>query len=436
MVDSSLLRVLSLNCWGLLLVSKQREKRLKAIADYLSKGDYDLVALQEVWVQDDYECIREKTVNTLPFAKYFYSGTLGSGLVLLSKHPFVSTSYWRYTLAGRPLKIFHGDFYVGKGCASACIDHPALGLLQLFTTHLHAGYGVADEYRGHRISETWELTSMIRDAMSQGRQVIVTGDFNSIPTSYNYQVLRDHGFMTDSWAEVHASLTNGIASDQQQDINDDQLQFIQRHGITCNSSINSWSKHYGALQPKGSRLDYVFYKKTAQLECIDSYVDLVDPIPGTSLSHSDHFGVCSTFRICAATSPKLSPLHPCQTNLTMATVQEITLILQTDHHTMQRMSRRLLVTFLLLLLLVLLFYITMVVVPIHVYNPVHQSVILWLLPLVVGPFLIAASALSIVCLIVGFVFGYAEAQHTHQFVTDLQTLLTGLQLKSDSNSAL
>lgn len=66
----------------------------------------------------------------------YISGALGSGLAILSRYPIVSTSYFRYTLAGRPLKVFHGDFYVGKGCASACIDHPDAGLIEVFTTHV------------------------------------------------------------------------------------------------------------------------------------------------------------------------------------------------------------------------------------------------------------------------------------------------------------
>lgn len=66
----------------------------------------------------------------------FSSGALGSGLAILSRFPIVSTSYSRYTLAGRPLKIFHGDFYVGKGFASACIDHPDIGIIEVFNTHV------------------------------------------------------------------------------------------------------------------------------------------------------------------------------------------------------------------------------------------------------------------------------------------------------------
>ena len=57
---------------GLYVVSKKRRFRLEAIADKISQEDYDLVALQEVWMPSDVELIRQKTQSTLPFAKHFY----------------------------------------------------------------------------------------------------------------------------------------------------------------------------------------------------------------------------------------------------------------------------------------------------------------------------------------------------------------------------
>ncbi|RCI02216.1 phospholipase C type enzyme, partial [Rhizopus stolonifer] len=129
------LTVLSLNCWGLFVVSKERKFRLQAIADYISQQDYDLVALQEVWMWSDFDTIKETTESVLPYSRYFYSGTLGSGLVLLSRFPIVCSNYVQFTLAGRPLKIFQGDFYVGKGFGSVCVDHPDIGLIDVYTTH-------------------------------------------------------------------------------------------------------------------------------------------------------------------------------------------------------------------------------------------------------------------------------------------------------------
>lgn len=121
---------------------------------------------------------------------------MGSGLAILSKFPIIEQSYFRYALSGRPLKVFHGDFYVGKGCGSVCINHPEVGLIDVYTTHvslpffkwsalnvltaltqsliyqLHAGYGRRKEYEGHRITEAWELTKLFRSSAASGRHVI------------------------------------------------------------------------------------------------------------------------------------------------------------------------------------------------------------------------------------------------------------------------
>jgi hypothetical protein len=94
------------------------------------------VALQEVWMRKDYDHLRSTLAETLPHSCYFQSGTLGSGLVLFSKYPILSSTYLKFTLAGRPLKILEGDYYVGKGCGSVCIDHPQMGYIDVYTTHV------------------------------------------------------------------------------------------------------------------------------------------------------------------------------------------------------------------------------------------------------------------------------------------------------------
>lgn len=62
---------------------------------------------------------------------------MGSGLAILSRFPILSSTYLKFTLAGRPLKILQGDFYVGKGCGSVCVDHPDIGLVDIYTTHVN-----------------------------------------------------------------------------------------------------------------------------------------------------------------------------------------------------------------------------------------------------------------------------------------------------------
>lgn len=53
-------------------MSKKRQFRLQAIANAISTADYDIVTLQELWVQKDFEYLREQTRSSLPHAKYFF----------------------------------------------------------------------------------------------------------------------------------------------------------------------------------------------------------------------------------------------------------------------------------------------------------------------------------------------------------------------------
>lgn len=66
-------KVFTLNCWGIPVVSRDRPKRMQAIADYLSEGlCYDIVCLQEVWSESDFCLIKTKTAKVYPYSHYFY----------------------------------------------------------------------------------------------------------------------------------------------------------------------------------------------------------------------------------------------------------------------------------------------------------------------------------------------------------------------------
>lgn len=63
------IRVFTLNCWGLRLISSDRKERFEAIGHYLSRGDHDIVFLQEVWNQVDYDAVKEAIQ-----VDYYYEG--------------------------------------------------------------------------------------------------------------------------------------------------------------------------------------------------------------------------------------------------------------------------------------------------------------------------------------------------------------------------
>ncbi|CAO3681168.1 unnamed protein product [Umbelopsis ramanniana] len=433
---STTLSVLSLNCWGLFMVSKEREFRLHAIADYIASNNYDVVALQEVWMWSDFEYLKRVAANKYPSIEFFYSGALGSGLAILSKFPIIEQSYFRYALSGRPLKVFHGDFYVGKGCGSVCINHPEAGLIDIYTTHLHAGYGRRKEYEGHRITEAWELTKLFRSSAASGRHVIALGDFNAIPSSYPYRLIMDHGKMSDSWQEV-----NGPKIPSSPEI--EQLTpeaAIHVLGVTCDSPLNTWSKHFlkkSAHKKKyGDRLDYIFYERSPQLQCVQSNVVLSETIPGTEKSYSDHFGVCSIFKISPKVTREAVSSNSQYSNLTKDTLDGILATLRSDQYHSKRTEKFLLRLLAITLITIIVLFSIIVALPTSLRLNDRGDIVI-ILVTVFGQILLIASALiAPVALIVGFVFGHTEQRALLQFIKELETLFGVIKSSNPSENDL
>ncbi|KAI1310508.1 phospholipase C type enzyme [Mortierella claussenii] len=291
---------------GLKFIAKDRQDRLTAIGRYLadvSRG-YDIVGLQEVWVYDDYLRIKDLVRDVLPHTKHWRSGVLGSGLVILSKFPIVSTTMRRFALNGDPFKFYHGDYFVGKCFVSATVAHPTCGEIEIFNTHLHAGYdpvGTPDSYLGCRIGEAWEMASAVKAATTQGRHVISLGDYNSAPNSLVIQLLAKQGGLTDSWNKVHPEPRDPIPTGLTPE------EGVAIMGVTCDTPLNTWSKHswlnYLTNDPVGERLDYIFFKETPEMFCQSVEVAVREQISGIGApnsgvkNYSDHFGVHAKFTI-------------------------------------------------------------------------------------------------------------------------------------------
>lgn len=65
----------TLNCWGIAYApghsSPMRSERMSAIGKFVSESEFDVVALQEVWTEDDRKQIAQKCRNTLPYTHSF-----------------------------------------------------------------------------------------------------------------------------------------------------------------------------------------------------------------------------------------------------------------------------------------------------------------------------------------------------------------------------
>jgi sphingomyelin phosphodiesterase 2 len=171
----STFKVLTLNVWGLAYISKARQFRIRYIAERLAEGDWDIVALQEIWVEsDDWRFVRSRCAERLPYTKFFYSGAFGSGLAILSRFPIFATHTQPYTLNGLPLNVGQGDWFVGKAAGSISIDLGDGLLVDVFNTHTVAAGGEdgPEMLRAHRLMQAWELSKLVQNSAEKGRHAI------------------------------------------------------------------------------------------------------------------------------------------------------------------------------------------------------------------------------------------------------------------------
>ncbi|KAI0778727.1 Endonuclease/exonuclease/phosphatase [Trametes elegans] len=299
------LRLLTLNCWGLKYVSKFRTERVVALANALAASDYDVITLQELWVFADFEYVRAAVARRLPYAKFFYSGALGAGLVIFSRFPIIAATIHPYSLNGSPLDVLAGDWFVGKAAASIVFAHPVLGQVQIYNTHLFAkGGDEGPEYqKAHRLVNAWEFAKLARQSAELGRYVIAAGDFNSVPTSLPMSIIRDHAALSDAWVDTHPNTPDPSPANppSPQDA-------VRVHGVTADSPLNSYSAGK-PLEPlarkfQGKRLDYFFYRQPARADAraprlrpLDTRVVFTERVPGRDYSFSDHFGLEATFAV-------------------------------------------------------------------------------------------------------------------------------------------
>ncbi|GAA6055177.1 hypothetical protein JCM3770_002221 [Rhodotorula araucariae] len=326
------LRALSLNCWGLWLVADKRKQRIDAIADWIahssepqsfhSGGDgFDIVALQELWVRSDYDLIAARAKEAgLVHSRFFYSGAIGSGLAILSRHPIVAAFVSPYPLNGFPLHFIEGDFFAGKAVCGVTLEVHGVGKVDVLNTHMYAPGGEGDNVTGaHRVAQAWELARIATEKAERGRHVLVTGDFNSQPHSVIMQMIQTHGSLLDAWAETHPAPPS-ITSAQHRALSPAEV--MHAHGITCDSPLNTYSA--AKLKKRrsgdevflrgGKRLDYFLYRSPAdspwQLAPESCELALTEPVPALGVSYSDHFALSATFSFTQRQQRLPDPLSP------------------------------------------------------------------------------------------------------------------------------
>ncbi|KAL6887901.1 Endonuclease/exonuclease/phosphatase [Trichoderma evansii] len=338
------IRLLSLNCWGLLVISDLRKPRLAEIGRQLALLDPppDIVCLQECWTRDDYQAICKATADVLPYGKFYNSGAFGGGLALLSRWPVETSSMFRYPLNGRPTAFWRGDWYVGKGVAIAGVRYgPGENdVIEVFNTHTHAPYesGPKDTYLCHRTAQAWEISKLLRAASFSGRLVVALGDFNMTPRSLPHRIITARTPLRDTWRVLHPESSLGTADDPVEKARGLAVPTagynIKFNGSTSDGLYNTWRWSKSAQKklktepcpvdadspdPRGKRLDYVF-ATTGRFQPDDASnpgsqsrgwvvhsasVEMTQRHPELNVSLSDHFAASAILKL-----HEISPSSP------------------------------------------------------------------------------------------------------------------------------
>lgn len=271
------IKVLTLNMWGVPIASKKVKERSQALVEHLLTSDYDVVGLQEVFLEWHAKYFIDGVQEVFGYSHWFRSGALGSpGLLVLSRHPILEVMFHPFNLNGYPQHVHRGDWWAGKGVGLCRIAHP-LTTIDFYCTHLHAAYSKGhDMYKGHRINQMFNMAKFINQ--SKEFPVISLGDFNSEDTDLATSVFLELSGLSDSYRDMYPDKES-------------------HPGYTNDTPECNWDGVTPAMcsNDKRKRIDYIFYD-SSKLLCKNSE-NVLAKIPDQSYSYSDHIGVVSTFGV-------------------------------------------------------------------------------------------------------------------------------------------
>nr|XP_034195527.1 putative neutral sphingomyelinase [Osmia lignaria] len=275
MVNEVSINVLTLNCWGIPYVAKDRKARMAAIAEKFATENYDVICLQEVWSSDDFKMMKAKTQERLPYSHYFHSGVAGSGICILSRYPIEDIIFHKWPLNGYVHKIHHGDWFGGKGVGLCKLKIHNLNI-HFYIAHLHAEYSRSnDEYKAHRVLQAFDTAQFIRLTSGSADSVILGGDLNAESQDLAYKIMCGIAGLTDACSNSSSHLgTNECAN-------------------------NSYtSSKLARVFPEGKRIDHILFSgsKNIKIEVTDFQHPFPKRIPHKDFSYSDHEAIMASFK--------------------------------------------------------------------------------------------------------------------------------------------
>lgn len=210
--EETLLKVVTYNIQALWVVGRNRPARMREIARVLTDLDPDIVGFQEAFVAKDRAVLIDALKHSrLKHHEYFRSGTVGSGLLVMSAFPISEHYFHRYSVSNPWYKVWEGDWWAGKGACLARIALPGGGLIDFYNTHAQAGYGNA-EYKKLRKIQMAELAEFINKTRTGAAPAFLTGDMNCRPGEFDFETVVSGAGLTRAMA-VNSSIDHIFSVD-------------------------------------------------------------------------------------------------------------------------------------------------------------------------------------------------------------------------------
>lgn len=181
------LRVVSLNMFGIPVKSEAVSKRFRHIADILRSESPDILCLQEVHFYPHLVLLQRILPEyTYVAKKRFLYGPKG-GLVIFSKHPLEQTTYTGFIERGSLRNGSAIARVTRNGVLKTLLRNTPLAIYNLhLTPNLDVEYTDTNRFMRYTTSQLEQIAGMVKEDKKQGREVILTGDFNVPPESTPY----------------------------------------------------------------------------------------------------------------------------------------------------------------------------------------------------------------------------------------------------------
>ncbi len=187
------LRVLTYNVWGVPWITPLRAERMARIPKAIGELHPDLVALEEVWEEEDAQTLIAglAQVGLTHVQRHSPEWPNQNGLLIASRYPLSDFQFKRYSQGRHPHLLWHVDYLSGKGVAQVRVETP-LGPISFAATHLQASYR-SNDYVFVQMSQALEAADELKD---RSHPLIFAGDINSAHDGLPSRVLAARGDLT------------------------------------------------------------------------------------------------------------------------------------------------------------------------------------------------------------------------------------------------